>query len=517
MTPARRSSTYRHNTTPSAGLVAIPMAIFAALIAAWILPNSVGFTTDSESYLDVARSLREGRGLVQMVTDFWRPALPDPLGMWPPLYPLLIAGVSRLGFSLEAAARVVSAVSFVVFAVAFHGLAVRAAGERRARVVTPLALVTPGVALASGMAWSESLFMALVTLSLMGLATVEVHPVGRRRAHDISRIAVLSGLAAGLAALTRYLGLIVIPIAIVSFVIRSAHPRVMITWTISALLLPIAWTIRNLLVFHSPFGPGLPGSHLGPLAVIGDLIGGLRWSLIPWPVQAIGPLAAVVLLGLFVLVGIAFARRGIPALIAVTVIAYLVALLVARSQWTFNLLGERYLTPVLPLMLLAAAASVAGMAGRVHYIDRVALVLAILMGAGSVVTLARRFATPEYLAERAARPESIDELRTLVPGSSDPVLSDVGHLVRSATGRAAVQVPSVDFSMRPLAAVDLARWQALGVREGIFRRPGDPASADTTPTAQRLGPWLAERVSSGGRESWTILAATDRFIRVRLP
>jgi len=71
--------------------------------------------------------------------------------------------------------------------------------------------------------------------------------------------------------------------------------------------------------------------------------------------------------------------------------------------------------------------------------------------------------------------------------------------------------------MRPLAAADLDRWRAAGVREGIFRRPGDPVDADTTPTGQRLGPWLAERVSPGGRESWTILAATDRFIRVRLP
>lgn len=517
MAPARRSSSYRHVTQPAAALTAIPVGIVAAVIAWWALANSAGFTTDSESYLDVARALREGRGLVQMVTDFWRPALPDPLGMWPPLYPLAIAGISRLGIPLDAAARAVSAVSFVVFAVAFTFLTARTIGTRRARVVAPLALVIPGVALASGMAWSEPLFMALITLALMGLATVEVHPVGHRRARDISRLAVWSGLAAGLAGLTRYPGLVLIPIGIAWFVFRSANLRVMIAWTIAAVTLPLAWAIRSVVVFGNPFGPGLPPSQLGLLAVLGDLVGGLRWALIPWPFQGIGPFAAVLLVAWFVLVILAFTRRGVPALLAVTVFAYLLLLLFARSRWTFNVLGERYLTPVLPLIVLSAASSLSGLAGRVRYIDRIALGLAIVLGVSSVVTLSRRFGSPEYVAERAARTESLDELRSLVPGSPEPVLSDVGHLVRSATGRPAVQVPSLDFSMRPLGAADLERWRARGIREGIFRRPDDPSQSGVVPTDQRLGPWLSAHISPGGPESWTILAATDRFIRVRLP
>ena len=103
-----------------------------------------------------------------------------------------------------------------------------------------------------------------------------------------------------------------------------------------------------------------------------------------------------------------------------------------------------------------------------------------------------------------------------MPGSSEPVLSDVGHLVRSATGRPAVEVPSLDFSMRPLSAVDVEHWRALGIHEGIFRRPYDP-TGDVTPVEERLGPWLASRIIPGGPDSWTILAATDQFIRVRLP
>ena len=516
MAPARRSSTYRHSPAPDAGWFAVPVAIAAAIVAWWVLANSAGFTTDSESYLDVARALREGRGMVQMVVDFWRPRLPDPLGMWPPLYPLAIAGLSRFGVPLDAAARAVSAVSFVVFAVAFYFLAVRTVGVRRARVIAPLALVTPGVALASGMAWSETLFMAMVTLALMGLATVEVHPVGHRRARDISRLAVWAGLAAGLAALTRYLGLVLIPIGIAWFVFRSANLRVMLAWTIAAVTLPLAWAIRGMLVFGNPLGPGLPASQLGFLTVAGDLVGGMRWALVPWPFQSVEAFAAVILFALLVLVIVAFTRRGIPTLLAVTVFAYLLLLLIARSRWTFNVLGERYLTPSLPLILLAAGATLSGLAGRVRYIDRIALALALLIGVTSVITLARRFGTPEYLAERAARPESLEELRGLVPGSPEPVLSDVGHLVRSATGRPAVQVPSLDFSMRPIGPADVERWRAQGVREGIFRRPEDP-SGNLIPVAERLGPWLGARISPGGPDSWTILAATDQFIRVRLP
>jgi hypothetical protein len=371
----------------------------------------------------------------------------------------------------------------------------------------------PGVALCSAMAWSEASFLALVSASLAGLAAVEVHPAGRR-GDRIARLAILSGLAAGLACLARHVGVALLPVGVAWLARRGAGRRLVLSWVAPAAILPLAWWIRGVALFGSPVGPGLPGSRLGIAEVLADLVSGLRWSLVPWPFQAWAGPAGLILFAVAVLALLALARRGVPALVAGVVPVYLLTLVVARSAWTFNVIGERYLAPVVPLVLLAAGATVAGLAGRVRYVGRIALAIAVLAGAASITTIVRRLATPEHRAARAARAAALEELRGLVPGASAPVLSDVGHLVRSATGRPAVQVPSLAFSPRPFTAGDLERWRALGVREGIFERPGPGAGEDAL--AARLGPWLAARLAPGSPVRWTILAASRHYLRVRL-
>ena len=136
-------------------LAGLAVAALAGLIAAAWAPRSPGFTTDSESYLDVARNLAAGDGMVQRIVDFWRPALPDPLGLWPPLYPALVAATSVAGVPPEPAARAVSIAAFVVFALALHRLARRVLPPGPALAATAVALLTPGVARAGVMAWSS--------------------------------------------------------------------------------------------------------------------------------------------------------------------------------------------------------------------------------------------------------------------------------------------------------------------------------------------------------------------------
>src|SRR5262249_53759309 len=151
-------------SAPGRGAPGIERAIViaAALVLVGLFrPRTAAFTTDSDAYLDVARNLLDGAGLVQRVVDFWRPTAPDPLGLWPPLYPLATAGLAGWGASVESAARLVSALAFLAFAPAFHGLARRALGPAAALVVTALVLCTVGIPRAAAMAWSEMLFLAL--------------------------------------------------------------------------------------------------------------------------------------------------------------------------------------------------------------------------------------------------------------------------------------------------------------------------------------------------------------------
>ena len=46
------------------------VVVWAAMVLFVVAPHIVGFTTDSDAYLDVAANVAAGRGLVQTVVDF---------------------------------------------------------------------------------------------------------------------------------------------------------------------------------------------------------------------------------------------------------------------------------------------------------------------------------------------------------------------------------------------------------------------------------------------------------------
>jgi hypothetical protein len=92
-----------------------------------------------------------------------------------------------------------------------------------------------------------------------------------------------------------------------------------------------------------------------------------------------------------------------------------------------------------------------------------------LLGQGQ----AMRAPAPEILARR----EDLSALERLVLPGTTPVLSDCGHLVRTATGRAAVQIPAAGYRPRDYTAADDARWARAGVDEAILAAGEPPAGA----------------------------------------
>ena len=84
-----------------------------------------------------------------------------------------------------------------------------------------------------------------------------------------------------------------------------------------------------------------------------------------------------------------------------------------------------------------------------------------------------RAPAPEILARR----DDVRALMRLVPAGTTPVLSDCGHLVRTATGRAAVQIPAAGYRPRDYTAADDARWEHAGVDQAIFAAGEPPAGA----------------------------------------
>ncbi len=463
--------------TPAAPLDGAFLALLALVAVAVLAPRVAGFTTDSDAYLDVAMNLRDGHGLVQSVVDFWRPAVPDPLGLWPPLYPALVAAVGAFGVPLELAARFVSAGSFAVFAFAFHALAVSALGRGAGALATVAALATPAVTQLGAFAWSEATYLALITGGLVLLARAEARGEWSRGA------AFAAGALLGAAALTRYAGVPIAVLAVAYAALRgSLRARGLAAFALPALVLPAVWLGHNLAEFGRPFGPALaPATHgLGTQAF--EFLRALRWELLPAPFDRRAAMAYGLALVTAAGVLLALRHRGAGRLAAAFALLYAGLVVVATGTSGINAPTGRYLAPVLPFLVLAAFA---GWRGRSVTVDPAAGGRrALSTGLSAVWTIAVLVellglvrVLPATAPAALARREDRRALARLVPEGSAPVLSDCGHLLRSATGRTAVQVPAAGYRPRAYAAADDARWAGAGVSEAILAGETPPAGA----------------------------------------
>lgn len=440
----------------------------AAALGALVLlaPRLDPLTTDSLSYLDVAANLKSGRGLVHSVVDFWRPALPDPLGLWPPLYPALVA-LAGLALPLEVAARAVTGASFVAFAFAFHALADRAVGRALGALATVLAVFAPGV-LALGLhAWSEATFLALLAGALALLA-------GRDRTSVTPRRAALAGLLLGLAALTRHAGLPLVLVAgLAALLAPGVRPASRAAFAALALAPPLAWMARNLVVFGRPLGPALPPARQSVLEQGSELARALRWELVPAPFD-VSPFLGTALVTAFVLgVILALVRGGAGRISGLVGIVLLVTVLAATSTTAINAPTGRYLAPALPFLALAAVAGLVGADAQAMRRRLVGGLVAVL----ALATAIEAIELPRHDDPTAARADRAALVHLVDPEGRGPVLSDAGHLVRVATGRAAVQIPPPEFRPRDYDASDDARWQEAGVNEAVFASGAPPAGA----------------------------------------
>lgn len=472
----------------AAGGYPVDTGAFAALalvLVAVVAPRVVGFTADSDAYLDVAANLRAGRGLVQSVVDFWRPGVPDPLGMWPPLYPALVALVAACGVPLELAARLVAGAGFVAFAAAFHALAARALGRGLGALVALFAIALPGVALLGAQAWSESTYLALVTAALALLAgSAGGAPIGRGRA-------VAAGLALALAALDRHGGMAVALAAVVAAARTPTLRGARLGFALAALALPAAWLARNLFVFGRPFGPALPAAHFGVAQQASVMARALRWELLPAPFDA-GGVSSIALVGVLALGALLALRAGGIGRVAVGLGAlHLAVVLAAVSLSAINAPTGRYLAPALPFLALGAIAGLAGpraLGSRRVLATGFAGMLALAGGIEFIGWIGAHAPSPPDALERRRDHAA---LARLVPPGITPVLSDCGHTLRLATGRAAVQVPPAGFRVRDYSAADDARWADAGVHEAVMVGAAPPPAGawSAAGTAGRFTLW----------------------------
>lgn len=320
-----------------------------------------GVSPDSAGYLLCAESLIKGEGFAS-IND------PDYV-YWPPLYPMTLAGVRWLGHgALNAldAARGLNAVLFGLI-VLQSGLLLRrhVESDRLALVGSLVPLVASPLLHVSVFVWSEPLFISL-TLTFLVVATWGGDRTSLRRA-------ALLGSIAGLAALTRYIGVSLIATGVVILTldgvrrlagVRSKASVRAIALSVSIFVvsssIPLAlWFARNYAVAKT-----LTGVRFSTLRDLWSNVHISAMVLLKWISPAtIPPVPAVIVLGLLVLGMLlvlfgprrrsgsdaASPRAGVearPFALAAFAFIYVAWLAASASLLHFDIINDRLLSPV---------------------------------------------------------------------------------------------------------------------------------------------------------------------------
>jgi 4-amino-4-deoxy-L-arabinose transferase-like glycosyltransferase len=231
-------------------VVIVLVAVVARLVYDLVVVRHVVLGVDSVWYL------LEG-GIIKDHHAYLDPAVfvvdRQPTAAWPPLFPSYLALTRVVGGDSIRAAQLAGLVTGAA-TVALTGLvARRVAGPRVGLLAAALAAVSPLLIAADGSVMSETLFVPLA------LSTLLAALYAMRSSRPLAWIA--PGVCAGLAALTRAEGLLLVPFVVFPVVYRAARTH---RWSWSSALLSggvalttlvavlVPWVVRNAIRVDDP-------------------------------------------------------------------------------------------------------------------------------------------------------------------------------------------------------------------------------------------------------------------------
>ncbi|WP_157912941.1 ArnT family glycosyltransferase [Candidatus Promineifilum breve] len=346
-----------------------------AFFAGFIVFNTtaiygIGLSQDSVVYMAAAQNIATGEGIKSLDGT--------PITMWPPLYPSILAFfVWLLSADVLVVARYLNIVLAVVTVLLTYLLA------RQLRISPMPAL---GAAAISAwaysiveprlMAWSEPLFIVLILLSIISL--------NRYITHGNVYSLGLFVISAALAAITRYIGVIIIPVGVLVILVFSrSRWHIRLVHALSLLLitsLPLTlFFIRNWLTSQSLMG----ARHPPTITLIQNIEATARvitgWFM-PSSLSDNGfvVLAFVLLFQLIAAAVVLEYRRGQGTKETVFrlyfptfffIVFYVTFLLYSTTTTNLNEIDNRYLIPIfVPLMMLVfGSASIVFEAAKSHF------------------------------------------------------------------------------------------------------------------------------------------------------
>jgi hypothetical protein len=224
-------------------LAGLALASFAAALYAtrW----GANITVDSVIYIDSARHLMQGQGLTLTLPGGGQ----APMTRFPPLFPVVLAGLGFLGLDPADGARWLNAflggVNVWLIGFAIHRFT---RSKSLALWGALLALASVDLLSVHTSALSEPMYL---TASLLALLWLDAYLAGCRTAWLV--LAIVAGAAA---AATRYVGVVLIVVGAVMLFVRARPPwRTRIpaaaVFTAGAGLPLVLWAVRNRLIAHT--------------------------------------------------------------------------------------------------------------------------------------------------------------------------------------------------------------------------------------------------------------------------
>lgn len=316
----------------------LALGVFA--LALWAQPNAmVGVFFDDGVYVALAKSLAEGHGYRNVHMPYAPPGVHFPF-----LYPVVLSLLWRLWPSFPANVTLFQlfdafALASAAWLVARH--AARWASPVARYVALPIGFAAFPLLTMVGVRLSEPLFLALTAGALF--ATDRHRPVLRH--------AVAAGGLAGLAMLTRSIGLAVVAGVVLAFLLRG-HRRLAAGALVTALLVVSPW-IAWVVIVGDLLDPRLTANYGNYVADVREA--GILALITGVDLRAFGPIArlglpalpswmwypaAMALVGVVVWGAVGVAR---PARALVSVLAFYLALV---TVWLFT--PDRFIWVLLP-------------------------------------------------------------------------------------------------------------------------------------------------------------------------
>lgn len=364
---------------------------------------------DSAAYIDCARSIANGTGFSHRPLEgLDRPGTQYPIFLWPPGYPILIAGFSKFGFSPYQAAVGVAGVSTAAAALLIAYLAIRMFSLPVGLALTLSIISMPAFVLKGCMSYSEAPYMVMMLLSLLCMiratAGLRISPGW----------ACLAGILAGLAWCIRHVGVSLFAASLCYLAChllsqhRRANLRAVVTWCVGCLV-GTGWLIGwNIATFGSLSGYTMDPSNRPLLLNLRDAQSALAMQLLG--VRAIARILATP-------VGLAVLGAGVVLLIAIWLkgksladvrssvwerrhlflfgllaFFHILTLVVARTVYRWGVLvDEAHLTPicwVVPFLLVAGGISLCSRLGCRQ--GTLVILLVLVLGANGALQIRRQ-------------------------------------------------------------------------------------------------------------------------------